>query len=585
MTWTISLKRTIAVVLILDFSVWLCLFLIFFQAVQTRYKQNSEVIHMYMNSAVTRDINRIVSSSTALTDTLAKNEQIGLFMKSGFQSYVGDIRTLSVVAMAEQSYLEDVIFVTLEKKAYSIQGNDFFIQEVLDQESNMRTDDCFIVDEAGYYANTRAVYAAPFYEKVGYITLVFNDSLFRSTIDSALQNYDGQYILKKNNGEILYAPLGNEDLLTQVVDRKIEFSDGQRLKTKINAQEYYVEKLSISSSNLVLYSYLSANDVENGLFGTFRYIVTAMAMSLVIALIGLLIIIYFYKHSSKVIHKQVEEIKQGQYVASQPIPIRVKEFQSISQDIQTMSDMINTLSQENLLYEKSILEKELLTKQISLNALRNQLNPHFLYNTLGCMKSLAIINGQEEVSEMCACMAKILRYTLNDQDTALISEEIEAIQAYLYIQSIRFTGHFSYKIIVEDSIKKYSVLRFILQPIVENAIIHGIEPKRMQGKILISGYIRDEQIIFEINDTGMGIPPYILAQLQERLKQTEAMPSDLTEKGFGIGLNNINSRIKLFYGSQYGIELNSIVNMGTFITICVPIIEKEDEVVDTYDTD
>lgn len=585
MTWSISLKRTIAVVLILVFSVWLCLFLIFFQAIQTRYKQNSEVIHMYMNSAVTRDINRIVSSSTALTDTLAKNEQIGLFMKSGFQSYVGDIRTLSVVAMAEQSYLEDVIFVTLEKKAYSIQGNDFFIQEVLGQESNMRTDDCFIVDEAGYYANTRAVYAAPFYEKVGYITLVFNDSLFRSTIDSALQNYDGQYILKKNNGEILYAPLGNEDLFTQVVDRKIEFSDGQRLKTKINAKEYYVEKLSISSSNLVLYSYLSANDVENGLFGTFRYIVMAMAMSLVIALIGLLVIIYFYKHSSNVIHKQVEEIKQGQYVASQPIPIRVKEFQSISQDIQTMSDMINKLSQENLLYEKSILEKELLTKQISLNALRNQLNPHFLYNTLGCMKSLAIINGQEEVSEMCACMAKILRYTLNDQDTALISEEIEAIQAYLYIQSIRFTGHFSYKIIVEDSIKKYSVLRFILQPIVENAIIHGIEPKRMQGKILISGYIRDEQIIFEINDTGMGIPPYILAQLQERLKQTEAMPSDLTEKGFGIGLNNINSRIKLFYGSQYGIELNSIVNMGTFITICVPIIEKEDEVVDTYDTD
>lgn len=567
MTWSISLKRTIAVVLILVFSVWLCLFLIFFQAIQTRYKQNSEVIHMYMNSAVTRDINRIVSSSTALTDTLAKNEQIGLFMKSGFQSYVGDIRTLSVVAMAEQSHLEDVIFVTLEKKAYSIQGNDFFIQEVLGQESSMRTDDCFIVDEAGYYANTRAVYAAPFYEKVGYITLVFNDSLFRSTIDSALQNYDGQYILKKNNGEILYAPLGSEDLFTQEVDRKIEFSDGQRLKTKINAKEYYVEKLSISSSNLVLYSYLSANDVENGLFGTFRYIVMAMAMSLVIALIGLLVIIYFYKHSSNVIHKQVEEIKQGQYVASQPIPIRVKEFQSISQDIQTMSDMINKLSQENLLYEKSILEKELLTKQISLNALRNQLNPHFLYNTLGCMKSLAIINGQEEVSEMCACMAKILRYTLNDQDTALISEEIEAIQAYLYIQSIRFTGHFSYKIIVEDSIKKYSVLRFILQPIVENAIIHGIEPKRMQGKILISGYIRDEQIIFEINDTGTGIPPYILAQLQERLKQTEAMPSDLTEKGFGIGLNNINSRIKLFYGSQYGIELNSIVNMGTYITI------------------
>ena len=293
MTWSISLKRTIAVVLILVFSVWLCLFLIFFQAIQTRYKQNSEVIHMYMNSAVTRDINRIVSSSTALTDTLAKNEQIGLFMKSGFQSYVGDIRTLSVVAMAEQSHLEDVIFVTLEKKAYSIQGNDFFIQEVLGQESNMRTDDCFIVDEAGYYANTRAVYAAPFYEKVGYITLVFNDSLFRSTIDSALQNYDGQYILKKNNGEILYAPLGNEDLFTQVVDRKIEFSDGQRLKTKINAKEYYVEKLSISSSNLVLYSYLSANDVENGLFGTFRYIVMAMAMSLVIALIGLLVIIYF----------------------------------------------------------------------------------------------------------------------------------------------------------------------------------------------------------------------------------------------------------------------------------------------------
>ena len=585
MTRTVSLKRTIAVVMVLNFSVWLCLFLLFFQTTQARYKQNSEVIHTYMNSAVSRDINRIVASSTALTDTLAKNEQIGLFMKSGFQSYMTDIRTLSVVAMAEQSYLEDVIFVTLEKKAYSIKGNDFFIQEVLDQESNMRTDDCFKVDEAKYYTNTRAVYAAPFYEKVGYITLVFNDSFFRSTIDSAMQNFDGQYILKKNNGEILYASLENEDLFAQTVDRKIEFSDGQRLKVKIDAKDYYVEKLSISSSNLVLYSCLSVEDAEDGLFGPFRYIITAMTISLVIAFIGLMIIFYFYKHSSQVIHKQVEDIKLGQYTASQPVPIRVKEFQGISQDIQTMADMISKLSRENLLYEKNLLEKELLTKQISLNALRNQLNPHFLYNTLGCMKSLAIINGQEEVSEMCACMAKILRYTLNDQDTALISEEIEAIQAYLYIQSIRFRGHFSYKIMVEDFIKKYSVLRFILQPIVENAIIHGIEPKRTQGKILISGYVRDEQIVFEINDTGMGIPPYILAQLQKRLKQTEAMPSDLTEKGFGIGLNNINSRIKLFYGSQYGIELNSIVNMGTFITIRVPIIEKEDGAVDTHNTD
>ena len=240
MTWTVSLKRTIAVVMILNFSVWLCLFLLFFQTTQARYKQNSEVIHTYMNSAVSRDINRIVASSTALTDTLAKNEQIGLFMKSGFQSYMTDIRTLSVVAMAEQSYLEDVIFVTLEKKAYSIKGNDFFIQEVLDQESNMRTDDCFKVDEAKYYTNTRAVYAAPFYEKVGYITLVFNDSFFRSTIDSAMQNFDGQYILKKNNGEILYASLENEDLFAQTVDRKIEFSDGQRLKVKIDAKDYYV---------------------------------------------------------------------------------------------------------------------------------------------------------------------------------------------------------------------------------------------------------------------------------------------------------------------------------------------------------
>ena len=584
MNWTLSLRRMIGVVLVLVFSVWLCIFLIFFQTTQKRYEQSAEIIHMYMNAAVTRDINRIVSSSTALTDTLAKNEQIGLFMKSAFQSYVSDIRTLSVVAMAEQSYLEDVIFVTLEKKAYSIQGNDFFIQEVLDKESNMRTDDCFVVDETGYYVNTRAVYAAPFYEKVGYITLVFNDSLFRSTIDSALQNYDGQYILKRNDGAVLYAAIENADILTQAVDRRIDSFEDRQIKVKIGTDEYYTEKLPISSSNLVLYSYLPTNDAKDGLPGSLRYVLAALIISLPIFIIGWMIIFSLFKSSTQNIHKQVEMVKQGEYPVLQPMPIRVKEFQGVSQDIQVMSETINRLSQQNLIYEKSILEKELITKQISLNALRNQLNPHFLYNTLGCIKSLAIVNGQEEVSEMCACMAKILRYTLNDQDTALISEEIEAIQAYLYIQSIRFAGHFSYKVMVDKAINKYSVLRFILQPIVENAIIHGIEPKGMQGKILISGYIQDEQIIFEINDTGMGIPPYILAQLQERLKQTEAMPSDPTEKGFGIGLNNINSRIKLFYGSQYGIELNSIVNIGTFIKICIPMIEKEDEVVDTDGT-
>jgi len=351
------------------------------------------------------------------------------------------------------------------------------------------------------------------------------------------------------------------------------------LSLKLSAEK---PKQTLGNSTLFS-SFVNTHGLHIGIYADYAAI--SKPINIIIHLILLVVILLLFNVLALIFKKKfcdsisyldnsMVSLKNESYEKNQDI-LFTKELCTLKSKIDDIDSAIFELNRQNAIYEKSLFEKEISNKKIQYRALKNQINPHFIYNTLSCVNGIALCNNQNEIAEICSCMAKILRYSVSEKDTASVREELDVIRAYLYIQNTRFLESFSYTINVDEKIFNYQIIRFILQPIVENAIIHGIEPKKVKGTVSIEGFEADGMIVFKISDTGIGIPSNILMQMQKNIESaTGEIPDDSEAKtrGSGIGLANISNRIKLFYGKEYGIVVNSTVNMGTYITIKLPAL-------------
>ncbi|WP_164473094.1 sensor histidine kinase [Clostridium sp. E02] len=209
-------------------------------------------------------------------------------------------------------------------------------------------------------------------------------------------------------------------------------------------------------------------------------------------------------------------------------------------------------------------------QQMEYKLLINQINPHFLYNTLETIRMKAFTDGNQEVATAIKLLGKSLRYVLNNTKTTLVTlnQEIDYIKNYLAIQKFRFGERLNYTIDMDASIdpKCYRILPLLMQPIIENSISHGIEPTGKKGYLLIK--IRKYQsngLKVSIYDNGAGMSKTTIFEVMTKLKT----PPKNREQG--IGLYNINNRIKLFYGQEYGLVIQSKQNFGTLVTIKIPV--------------
>ena len=237
--------------------------------------------------------------------------------------------------------------------------------------------------------------------------------------------------------------------------------------------------------------------------------------------------------------------------------------------------LANTFNQMTQRLKESISKNYILTlkeRESQLTALQSQINPHFLYNTLNSINTYAQLNGVDEISDMIYALSDILRYSLQkNRDFVRIIEEIEHIKNYLFIQNIRYNNEIEVIFNVDEKIYNYKMIHFILQPLIENAIIHGLELKEGDRKIRITGYKNDNIINFRIEDNGIGIADEKLLELEKCLEdpQNILLHNDNRTR---IGVLNVNQRIKLTFGDIYGLGIESRENEGTTITITFPAI-------------
>lgn len=246
----------------------------------------------------------------------------------------------------------------------------------------------------------------------------------------------------------------------------------------------------------------------------------------------------------------------------------ISEIDTIIADINQMIDKIKVSTRQIICTQNMLYETELRTKEAQLYALQSQVNPHFLYNTLQCICGLAAMGRTKDIQTITLAMSDVFKYSIHPGTFIDCAEEIDIIHKYLSIFKIRYDGKIEYSIQIDEPMLDCPILKMIIQPTVENAILHAYQDTDKEPFIHICGEKREGTLVFTITDNGTGIPSDKLLEIQKQLER-DFSESIQKATSFGLGLYNINRRIRLVYGEDYGISLASSPQ-GTQVTIRIP---------------
>lgn len=291
------------------------------------------------------------------------------------------------------------------------------------------------------------------------------------------------------------------------------------------------------------------------------YLPVLLILFVIIVAVSLRYCMHFSERVEFVL-KKIRYVEEGDLV--------VHDSLSGNDEIAMMDSEINRMIKKlNRLIEKNYIQK-IENKQIELQNLRLQINPHFLYNTLEVVSSIAAVEKSFVICDICECLGEILRYSLGKRQGEFVDlkQEIFHTRNYLYIQQVRFADRFDVVYNIDDKLMERKVPRFILQPIVENAILHGLINKQGKGRIEISAYEDQESLIIQVKDDGKGMSPEEFDKVKNMLADLESKPKDNNS----IGISNVNRRIKVLCGSKYGVDVSSIPDQGSCFQLMLPLL-------------
>ncbi len=241
---------------------------------------------------------------------------------------------------------------------------------------------------------------------------------------------------------------------------------------------------------------------------------------------------------------------------------RVDEIGTVAASLNHMLDenqrMIGELKEGKI----RLYETELAQQKMEILAYRNQINPHFLYNTLSCMRDMALYHDEDNIAEMAMALSDIFRYAVKASNIVTVGDELSYIAKYARIIEYRFMGKIMVTTSVQEDVFDKPIIRFFLQPLVENAVFHGLESKLGNGSVNVHIKSREDRLEITVEDDGCGMDEEMIVKLRGLIRN----PKDSNS----IGLSNIVQRMKLFYGEDYTFEVESTVNVGTRMFISVP---------------
>ncbi|MBS6645198.1 MAG: sensor histidine kinase [Clostridiaceae bacterium] len=407
-----------------------------------------------------------------------------------------------------------------------------------------------LLKEIRNITTTRNLGALTISVKKNYLDSSINQSFISGKGNLLILDSDGNYICGKAYTPDLYRSLS-----------LLDPSSSSFSNIEYEGSPFLVTANALPDKGLVVYGLISEDALYGQLNQLFRW-----AASFVVIMTGVVsfVVIFFSNSLIRPLHNMANSMDiaaKGDFTVSLPIESD-DEIGQLSRHFNSMIQKINSLID-------NVYKKELLYKDAEFKMLQAQINPHFIYNVLDTISWTVQLNGMPEISKMASALSRLMRISINKNQNITLKEELSCVQDYLLIQKIRYQDKISAVIDVDERLNDLVIPKLILEPIVENAVVHGLEGKVGTGLILVKGELTSGTVIFTIKDNGIGIT-------QERLEEIWSSHSKSNSTHTGLGFLNVHSRIQYIYGSDYGLEIKSQRNSGTTVTIRIPFISLPD---------
>ena len=393
---------------------------------------------------------------------------------------------------------------------------------------------------------------------IGYLKLNINETLLSQIYKDIRISDKGLIYIQNKEGTILSS--NSKHLINTRIDQIPLLTSGEKL---------FVSQLDLSYNNWSIHAIIPASELISSKYDLLIY-------NLIIIFMMTLVLIIVSMQRSRAFVRPIDSLMQViRRVNNFELDARFKErsgdeIEVLGRSFNRLLDRLQQLIEE--ITQSKNREQELETKkrEAELNALQSQINPHFLYNTFESINWLIIQNENDKAVTMMTSLADLFRIGINRGQTIVsLQEELQHAEAYITIQKIRYQDKLNVIWNIQLVPTRYKTMKLVLQPIIENAIYHGIELMEDAGTVEIKGFIEDDRLHLQVIDNGLGIENGRLTELQELFSNWYHEPSR------SIGLFNVNERIKLLFGDNYGLHISSKVNEGTIVTVVLPIVGIE----------
>jgi two-component system sensor histidine kinase YesM len=398
-------------------------------------------------------------------------------------------------------------------------------------------------------------------EVIGYLIIDIDYSILQKTIGMSNKDETTALLITDSNDRIIYNSENSDDVTLpyQETDTYHMFADTKKAQI-----------VTITSENFE-WSYRMLSNGEALLGELSKVALTFMTVGLASFIIFLICSILISKSVSKPLRRLEDAMRNAESNHFNEILPSIDTYGEVNRLTRRFNVMLVEI-QRLLEREKDLWQKQ---AESEYKALQLQITPHFLYNSLDSINCLALVHGRKDISEMVLSLAGIFKYNMRyDAKLATMGDEINHVKNYCMLQAVHYQDSFRIEYAVEDSLLDREVVKFMLQPLVENAIYHGLKEKDMGDLIRIAAYETGQELVVQVADNGAGMNPDKEEALRTLLQKPSSELFKLAKDNHHIGLINVNLRLKLQYGEDAGITFDTKENSGTDMYIHIPFVTE-----------
>ena len=524
----------------------------------------------YSNSVETTYINQVISTSEQALSNYATYTSNVVSLSDAMQGKL-DNETLATIQSNGNTYFDEVMSVSDGIKSISlfdldgnyVSSNSFYAGS---KDSELiKNEDWFVsakdnplinsfsrVDSMSRFTLSKLI-SINFGAESAILNISYSFDGIASMIDEARLGEGGHVFIYDNDYQTVYASDDiSENELNTIKDKVLG-----TCRYNESGNSYFIYISTIPKTRWRVAISTNINDIKSA---RRRLFINASLFTVVALFAFIVFVILISRQITKPLvrlQQKMAKVENLDFQLKDDTPIGgTKEIVSLNKSYATLMNKIKDLA------EKVVAEQKEQNKA-ELKALQNQINPHFLYNTLDSIIYLIDQNENEKAQKMIVALSRFFRISISrGKNIISVKNELDHVMYYLEIQKMRFGETFRYQINTTDEVNSYYVIKLILQPIVENAIVHGIGEDQKDCLIIIDSYLKDDFLCFDVSDNGYGMLP----------EKVEEIYTSFHDKNIhnGVGLSNVYQRLRLFYGDKADIKIESALDKGTKIKIVIP---------------